>query len=1065
MSLQILKASAGSGKTFSLTESFVRICLDQSTSLDFSNILAITFTNKASAEMKDRIIALLHMLSRHPEEYPGIENLESSLRMDRVLIQRKSAEILYRILREFDHFNITTIDSFFTRLYGSMALDLFGETPKDITFEILMALNEAADMLIEKAKENEDVQEALIDLLDESIEQGGGINLKYKLTSMGGQLFRDDYLQLRETEHYVYPERDLHLGLTQKIELIDLSFAEYQQKISDLIAEAGMDGKDFSNKFVNSILNRKDPASLLELKSFTRLSNPDSWFSKAKKDEMEVRVAPIRERLMEVGEEFYSFCLREREDYCNYQAVLKNYGAYRILRYLDEALDHYFEENRLITLPFINLKIHQNVKGEDSMVVFEKIGQRLHSVMIDEFQDTAGIQWRNLEPFVRNSMAQGYPNLVVGDVKQAIYRFRDGNWEIMEIDVPNLQKQLHPDGKSGVETLPYNWRSRPEIIEFNNRLFSKLASSVSGCLEDYLDTLIMEYQWEKKEDHGFSDLKMLARAPETVYQDMEQLVSAANKDKKGYVEVAYRYYENKTEKEEIEEDRMQWLYETILELYHEGFRGSDIGILFRNSKEMSRIADYLARWAEDHPAFRFSSEDSLKLGLSDGVQLLISALKIKAHINRDINVFVFRDYFLKLRNRPWEEVFSGGEEKTIEEELDSQKGIEQLYLFFEEVINKVDLGQSSGQYPYLLSFMEEVRKFELLNGPDITKFLDEWESRIQYQQIRMSDDEEKIRLYTIHKSKGLEFEVVLIPVPIWPFEVRSHETIFWVSHPEDPLLRLAGPLPVRNEKSLLTSSFYKAYVSEYYRQVMDNMNLLYVATTRPRQRLYMWIHEVEPSSKYSKKGVKPFRDTLELFKLGLDGLQVNQNLIYGEKIPKKETDRSGEKDDGLILKNYPLRKKPLKLRLKPSFDGSEDEAIEEGLLIHRLLENVEFLDSIPGAILQSVQEGDIAESERSAWEHRLTEMLCFAPARSYFEQGWKVYNEKSIMIAGGGEYRPDRIQENGQEYVVIDYKTGQKRKEHESQIRNYREIISGMVDLPVRSFIFYPLLPEWKEVK
>src|SRR5690625_2531310 len=178
-----------------------------------------------------------------------------------------------------------------------------------------------------------------------------------------------------------------------------------------------MKGNDFFNSFMNSILNKESPVDLMNLKSFARLPNPDQWFSKGKKEEMVVRVALIRKRLQEVGEEFYMFCQREQENYCNYLAVLDNYGAYRILRYLDDALNQYFEENRLISLPSINLKIHQNIRDEDSMVVFEKIGQRLHSVMIDEFQDTAGIQWRNLEPFIRNSMSQGYPNLVVGDVK------------------------------------------------------------------------------------------------------------------------------------------------------------------------------------------------------------------------------------------------------------------------------------------------------------------------------------------------------------------------------------------------------------------------------------------------------------------------------------------------------------------------------------------------------------------------------------------------------------------------------------------------------------------------
>src|SRR5699024_1494424 len=234
---------------------------------------------------------------------------------------------------------------------------------------------------------------------------------------------------------------------------------------------------------------------------------------KAKQDEMEIRVASIREELQALGEEFFDYCTDILERYANYNVVQTNYGSYRILRHLDEALNTYFEENRLISLPAINLKIHHNIKGGDSMVVFEKIGQRLHSVMIDEFQDTARIQWNNLEPFVRNNLAEGHPNLVFGDVKQVTYRIRIGNWEIMELEVPEFQKQWHPEGKSEIENLPYNWRSRPEIIEFNNNLFTKLASSVSESLEHYLEELIQKYDW-KEED--FSEVRVLAGAPSTV---------------------------------------------------------------------------------------------------------------------------------------------------------------------------------------------------------------------------------------------------------------------------------------------------------------------------------------------------------------------------------------------------------------------------------------------------------------------------------------------------------------------------------------------------------------------
>jgi len=591
--------------------------------------------------MKDRIIALLYQLAQDPASYVGIDQLEKDLRMDRVRIREKSSILLYRILREFDHFNITTIDSFFTRLYGSLALDLFSEIPRDITLDMDLALDEAAESLIRNAKEDEDLREALMDLLEENIRLGKGINLKYSLIALGSQLFRDDYLQLRETNQYVWPEKDFHLALNQQLELIQLTFEGYQDRLAALIDRAGMNHEDFSRSFTASILNRKNPQDLLMLAGFNKIKDPSQWFTKAKQDEMEIRVASIREELQALGEEFFDYCTDILERYANYNVVQTNYGSYRILRHLDEALNTYFEENRLISLPAINLKIHHNIKGGDSMVVFEKIGQRLHSVMIDEFQDTARIQWNNLEPFVRNNLAEGHPNLVVGDVKQAIYRFRNGNWEIMELEVPEFQKQWHPEGKSEIENLPYNWRSRPEIIEFNNNLFTKLASSVSESLEHYLEELIQKYDW-KEED--FSEVRVLAGAPSTVYGDMRQKVSQGNLDKTGYVETEFRYFEYKTEEEVIESERMKWLYETILELEKEGFRGADIGILARGRKDLGILADYLSRWSEDQAVFRFSSEDSLKLGLSDGVQLLMAALRVKADLDPKINQLVLRDH-------------------------------------------------------------------------------------------------------------------------------------------------------------------------------------------------------------------------------------------------------------------------------------------------------------------------------------------------------------------------------------------------------------------------------------
>lgn len=1069
MSLLILKASAGSGKTYSLTEAFVRTCLNKENHLDFSNTMAITFTNKATAEMKDRIIGLLYLLSKNPEKYSGIGCLETDLEMSREKIKEESRNLLYRILTGFDMFSVTTIDSFFTRLYGSMALDLFGEAPRDITLDTDLALYHAAETLTENAAENAALQKTLLDLLEENIKNGKGLGLNYSLTKLGRELFNDQYLILRKNKNNPLPERDFHTALTQSLEVIDAGFDSYKDRLRALLASVNMTGEDFYMKFINSILNRDNVSDLLELKSFTRLPNPGEWFTKGKAAEMEVRVAPVAKELQILGEEFYDFCRENHRRYSDYSVVLDNYASYRILRYLDEALSEYFETERIIPLSEVNMKISKHLSDHDAMIVYERIGQYVHSVMIDEFQDTSLIQWNNLKPLIGNNLAQGYPNLVVGDVKQAIYRFRNGNWEIMELEVPEFQKLYQSNGSIGIKELDTNWRSRPEIINFNNNLFDQMTSSLKSSLSGYLQDLGSEYDWPMSTDPDFANIRALAEAPETIYRKQSQKVSSAQAGKTGYVEAVYRVFGADINDVEIEEERFVWLKKTILDLQGDGYQGGDIGILARGKKELGMLAEKFSAWADENEVFRFSSEDSLKLSLSTGLQLLIAALRLKIGQNPEINKMVFRNYLLKLDKKAGPAGWSGTEipEAREDEIPESEGSISQLYLFFESVIHKLRLSDYPGEYPFILTFLEEVKKFEEKNGADTALFLDYWDRKIQHQNIKMSDDASKIRLFTIHKSKGLEFEVVILPFARWDLEISNAGNILWEAVETDELLKFGGPLPVRYSSSLLHSSFYKVMISEYFRNVVDNLNLLYVALTRPKDRLYLWLHE--KSKKSSRKKTvedKPVTDTLDFFRAGMKvSLEAEDQVITeGEKTAKARGEIPEKEDLNFHLEKLSFRSRPLPLQLKPRFDGMENESVGRGLIIHRMLENVKTRQDISLAVKKSVQEGDISEKESKFWTAELERILNFEPARLFFDPGWKIYNEKSIMIPTGGEYRPDRIQENEHEFIVIDYKTGEPMPAHKTQIENYRKLIASIVRRPVRSFIYYISVPDWVEV-
>lgn len=1070
MPLRILKASAGSGKTFSLTEFYVRYCLDDKYNIDYSNILAITFTNKASAEMKDRIISLLDTLSKDPSEYGNIESFSQALNLTLQEIQHKSTILLHRVLAGFDQFSITTIDSFFTRLYGSMTLDLFSEPPRDITFDIKTALDKAADALIAEARQDEALQNVLIDLLEEKIKLGEGVSLKYSIVKLGEELFKDRYLQLKDETGFIKPLGDFHLALSQSLDLIQTAFDEYQEKLRGLLEMGGMEDQDFAYSFPKNIQGKENPLELSQLGRFEKITDPDQWFTKAKRDDMMVKVGPIMNDLLALGTEFYDYCNNVREKYATYSLIRSNYASYRILQFLDDAVQSYFEEQRITSLPDINLKLHRRITSDDTMIIYEKLGQRLHAVMIDEFQDTSQIQWNNLKPLIRNNLSEGYPNLVVGDVKQAIYRFRNGNWEIMEIEVPEFQKKFEKSGKSDIENLPINWRSTPEIVQFNNDFFGDLSGIISDRLTEFLEDLDAFLPKKTDSEDGESELHDLANAPRTIYGGDPAKVASGNRDKAGYVEVDYRSFDSKSKPDDIEAARFEWLKTVLKALHKDGFSGADIGILTRGTKELATLSEYLSTWSEEHPLFRFSSEDSLKLALSDGVQLLIAALRMHSSDNVAIRRIEFRNYYSKLHDVHWEVSLKTTVEQEIlemESELLQGDGIEQLYLFFESMIDRFGLSKKPGQYPFLLSFLEEVKKFELHHGSDVIRFLEDWTNRIQFIKIKMSDDAGKIRLFTIHKSKGLEFEIVLMPYGNWNLETTGASTILWESDQQDELLKYAGPLPINYSSSLLYSSFSKALVIEYIRNVVDHLNLLYVAMTRPRTRLYMWLDDIKRKTGSSDTDFnRPIRTTLDFFQLSLGVPDLESGVIARGKKVRNERITSGEDAlNGLRIPVYPLRLKPLRLRLRPSFDGTDNESIGQGLVIHRLLEFIEYRKDIPMAITKSILTGDIREKDQEMWVEKLEEILDYGPVKPYFLEEWKVYNEKSIMVAGGGEYRPDRIQENGYEYIVIDYKTGKMDTRHHTQIRNYRAIISGMVPLPVRSFIYYPLIPEFVEVK
>ena len=1051
--LTVYKASAGSGKTFTLATEYMKLVIANPEA--YRSILAVTFTNKATEEMKLRIISQLYGLSKLlPESETYLKVIQDSLGMDREQIAKRAHEALYNLLHHYSYFRVETIDSFFQRVMRNLAKEL------ELSANLKLELNDreierqAVDELIEGLSIGDKLLTWILDYIKGNIGEDKNWNVIGKIKRFGENLSKDFYKANEKQLRQKLEEEGFFERYSRQLEEVKRQAMEQVEQIAatffDALDENGLTMDDFSRK-------KQGPWGYFEklrtgacyeeygVNSYqaSAVDSVDAWFTKAKATPQNPAYHVVEEMLRPLLEFAVEKMPQLLRVYRSVQVTKSNLSQLRLLGSIDQKIKEMNQDaNRFLlsdTQPLLHALMESG--AGDSSFIFEKIGTQLEHIMIDEFQDTSVTQWKNFKVLLDETMSHKESNnLIVGDVKQSIYRWRAGDWRLLN----DIEREFpRPSDQLRLRSLATNYRSDRNVIEFNNQFFVYAADK--------------EYQAQKETDE--SGAETLRQA----YADVIQQVPES-KPRQGYVRIKL------LPKEEYREAMLALTAETVDELISQGASEGDIAILIRSNEIIRDVANY---FLANRPQYKLVSDEAFRLDASTAVNTLVMALRLLCHQDDIVEATLSGYYHRLIMGEETEESLPLPLEYTDhKEELMSMP----LYDLVERLATIFRVHELKDQSAYVCAFYDQLDNYMEDGTGTVEDFLDAWDNNLHGKTIQ-SDDVAGIRLMTIHKSKGLEFAHVIMPFCDWPI-TKSH--VIWCTPQASPFNEL--PLvPVDCSKSRLQDTIYeKDYHYERLQETVDNLNLLYVAFTRARQNLFV----------YGKRDISNIRSrliqdclpdvarTLEGCKLsGMDEEKTEPIVMeYGELDINRQ--RKAEKEsDNVFLKpvnrltihpdTYPLKARFRQSNKSRDFIKGDDEQstrgeyIQLGVILHQVFSTIQTADDVESALSQLRIDGVLnAAPDEEKLREMLQRRLQTPKVKEWFSGQWEVYNERDILTVDeqSGEvktYRPDRVMVNGTEMIVVDFKFAAQRPEHVSQVKGYMELLKRMSHLTVKGYLWY----------
>lgn len=1076
--LLVYKASAGSGKTFTLAVQYIRQLIEDPYS--YRRILAVTFTNKATTEMKERILSQLYGIATSLKSSDGYlkEIMKTSNKsVDEI---RKAADTaLKNIIHDYSRFRIETIDSFFQSVMRNLAREL--ELGANMTIELNNGdvLSDAVDSMIEKLDRMSPTLYWLLEYIEERIADDKRWNVSSEIKGFGRNIFDEAYIEkgvaLREKlkDSKFIPQ--YRKKLQEKRESILDTMKGFNEHFQEILNANGLTPTDLKNgargigSYFNKIASGKLSNDVRNSTVEKCLEGAENWTTKTSpyKDTI---ISLANQVLIQVLNDAESTRMSSNKVLNSCDMSLRYLNNLQLLMRIDsEVREQNLNHNRFL-LSDTNALLHSIIREGDASFVYEKIGTTIDTVMIDEFQDTSRMQWENFHLLLEESLAQKEGSMIVGDIKQSIYRWRNGDWKILA----GLDKDR--SFRLNSKTLDTNWRSEANIIAFNNDIFT------SAC-----KVLNERY----KADEGEDCTQLL-----DAYSDVRQKTSKDTKE--GYIKLSFL---KNSEEHPYTDTTMELLAEEVDSLVKKGVRVNDIAILVRKNKSIPAIADYF----DKNTPYRVVSDEAFRLDASLAVCMLIDGLRYISEPTDRIAcarlAVAYQKEILK-KDVDYNTVLLNSVEDYLPAEFRlmlPEMSLMPLYELLEKLFVIFRMDMIEEQDAYLCAFYDAVTEYMQNNSSELTSFLTYWNDTL-YAKTIPSGEISGIRILSIHKSKGLEYHTVLLPFCDWKMENETFNHMLWCRINEadadkEPFCEL-DLTPVNYSSAMAESYFSDSYREERLQLWVDNLNLLYVAFTRACKNLIVWCKDEQKDtvSKLLKESIdcmKEIKMTCNMPELDEEDeenkeendepivYEYGEICISGEKKKSDSTNRLVAIPDAVNVKIESLETEIDFKQSNRSADfirGDEDEEenlrsqyIRQGQLLHTLFASIDTKEDLTAAIERLLFEGVIESAEKAQEIYEIAERaLNLDEVKDWYSGEWTLYNECSIIYNDEqGKMqtrRPDRVMMKGKEVIVVDFKFGKKKPEYSTQVREYMSLLSEMGYTDIKGYIWYVYSGELENV-
>lgn len=1019
--LNIYKASAGSGKTYRLVLEYIKLLFGDKTAdgkfvlrnpktmdREHRHILAITFTNKATNEMKERILVRLDELADESKSSEYMDDLTETFGVKEGQIREVASKAYQELLEDYTNFNVSTIDTFFQKVLRTFTfeMDIAGNYGVELSDDIAVGMGVTA-LKGNMRRGNTVLNKRVEHFVTENIKEGKSWNVfrpgtiaKTSIYDFAKTIFKEEVKQNAEAlVEYIDDPKKLSLFLEQ----INKSISEdllKQKEAAKCLLKSCNPNSDLKSGYRKALEFLADDANTMPIKDSDFNSGNNDKFQKRSKF---VDISGLTDKIAALQRSISPL-----------KMIRDNAYKLGLISEISRGMQQYMRGNDMVLLSDTNDLIRRIINGCDLPFLYERVGMKIRHFLIDEFQDTSKMQWTNFMPLIEHGISNNDDSLIIGDVKQSIYRFRNSDPMLLDHEVENAFR-----GKTHLDTFKDNHRSGKLVVDFNNRFFEYLAEELSLS---------------------------------SFYSDVKQ---TPQKNFEGHVFV--RRIEESSD-DDFKNMSLSKMIADIRSLMNRGYRLKDIAILVNTNNEGRIVINRIIE--ENDESLAVVSEESLLVSSAPSVRITVGILSMLANKKDEatpmpIPIIIKRIEELKMQGKGIDEAFAEAiavKEYVPDSNYDSQHTIDMLV---EAILGSLPVEMVKNDSAFVQAFMDELIDFSVNYGSDIRTFLKWWEKKSNTLSISSPENKDAIRVLTIHKSKGLEYPCVLLPLFSWDFDKDATEWLVVDDELREKLGTGDNTPPIIaverkgvGEGTILESHFKRLYETS----VLDSLNKTYVACTRAVSELIITI----------RKG-----DSADLGQLTEKYIFTMNGIDADEWEAGKKTQAVNPKPAEEVVEMPDYEANPNGLNrsyavpeTQLDIDGSPRE---KGVMLHALMEKVHDAkpESINRAVMWAVSRGYILNSTVQTHKDNLKKWIDNRP--DWFAIENKVIVERTMMTKEHGvtrQYRADRIihRPDGK-MIVIDYKFGERNdKKYIAQVRRYMRLIQSVYGNRISSvegFVWY----------